>query len=328
MAAEKVVTRARAALPRSAGVPDAGAIGDKIKIGICTFQLKRGKGPPDGRFAFVTTAGRGGTEGLAGTLDCPMLFGSGAEVAFAGISLTEMLERLEAKIARLANAKEVLFLGKSGGGYSAAALGAAYAAMHPSKRVRVVAFNPPTVLWPPDEGRKGKVYFKILERIKRGDPSMLKRLETEADLRFLVQRALDKKADFGLTIIAGERNPRDLRHAERLDDLDGIRLIFCDTNQHKIHWWLDVPLDDPEGMARAIHKWRTAKQEGGDAEPDDLDEMDDTGSDRSEPDEEMIAAIRAFREVAPDLESLFAWNPSEGGDSADLPAHAMVDTDR
>lgn len=279
----------------------------KIRAGGCTFRFEDAKDDGSGRFAIATTAGRHGPEAMANTLRCPKLFGSGAEVAFSRLSLAETLEELERQLPQLRNAKEVIFLGKSGGGYVASALAATYAAMRAPRRVRAVAFNPPTQVWPPDEGRRGKVYLKMMKRSKRGDPGYLRRLEEEGDLKPLIERvAATPNADFKFTIISGSRNPRDFRHAQRIEGLPGVRQILCDTDQHKIYWWLDVPVDDPVAIQRAIDKWRRAKMYGENVEPDDLDEMDDTGADRSQPDEEMIAAILKFRQEAPSLEALLA----------------------
>lgn len=199
---------------------------------------------PTGRFGFGCPAGLTEEFALVRQLQCPLLYLGAGDVSFFRMPMRDLSARLIDQVAALRNAKEVVLLGTSGGGYVAFNLGAHLAAHLAPTPVRILAFCPVTRIWPPDSERGAKVYVQMIRRSER-NPAMRAILEAEGDVAPMIERLRDiPGADLRALVVAGAYHQRDFPQAERMRKLRECKIMMRNTAEHGLQYWMEAPVQD------------------------------------------------------------------------------------
>lgn len=221
-----------------------GAPENSFSIDKYRFLYDYARESPTGRFGFGCPAGLTEEFGLVKHLNCPLLFLGAGDVSFFRLPMKELVARLVDQVEALRNAKEVVLLGTSGGGYVAFNLGAHLAAHLAPTPVRILAFCPVTRIWPPDSERGAKVYVQMIRRSER-NPAMRAILEAEGDTSPMIERLRDiPGADLRALVVAGSYHQRDFPQAERMRKLKECKVMLRNTAEHGLQYWMEAPVDD------------------------------------------------------------------------------------
>ncbi|MFD1332115.1 hypothetical protein ACFQ4O_08905 [Methylopila musalis] len=245
------------------------------------------------------------------TLRCPVAVCNTVLLSKLPLTSDETAADLIAHIEGLRDAREIVFVGDSGGGYTAFAVGVALARQLPNRPVRAIAFNPPTQIWPPEDTRNHKSYLGLVERASR-QPGLLERLEAEGDLTSWLRAGADTPgSDFRGLIVASALQRHDIRHAERMIGQPGVSVVSFPNAQHSaFFWWLVMAPDASEAEIRDRIWHRIPSKFTAGQDPAALRNVPE----HQERVEREFQAFRLFRKTLPTLASMLDWLNAGRGD--------------
>ncbi|MDR6286108.1 acetyl esterase/lipase [Methylopila jiangsuensis] len=258
-------------------------------------------------------------------LKCPVAVCDTTALSQLCMSTHETVADLIGGLDELAEAKEVVVIGDSGGGYAALMLGLALAEHRPCRPVRAIAFNPPTKIWPPERARKELTYRDLIENAS-AQSEILGRLEAEGDVSPWLRRAADDpQSDFRGLVLASSRQRRDMAHAERLRGEPGMSVVSFPTCGHGVFgWWLALPPDlgDDELRERILLNLPATRPPEKPDQPGAAEEPAPEAAPSVALIDQELAALKLFQETFPSITSALDWlNDGKGDRCFELPPH-------
>ncbi len=267
---------------------------------------------PIGRFGIIATAGVGGQTGLGNQMQCPILTVETGTFGTFKTLVEEFAEVALNTIPLVAEAKQLALLGPSGGGFVALSLGMAFSRIKPSLPVRVVAFNPPTKIWPVEPTRMNMPLYREMIESAANNPVQRQRLEERGDVAKLMQAFWNDvpNADFRCFLLGSAYHDRDSWHIGRLEGMPNVHTLMLETDAHTIHRMMTTPLNNIEGksqFAKNLYKF-------------DPDGMQIKGSVSPAEASEAMRVTVELRARFPNVRSMFDWldqqpatNPAPAG---------------
>lgn len=211
-----------------------------------------------GRFGIIIGAGVTGRTALGTQLQCPVLHMEAAGLLPFTVDIDEFARRVIAAVPLLAKARQVVLVGVSGSAQLVMVLGLAIARAMAPCPVRVLAFNPPTRIWPFESSRMHTELFRGLVALAERDAAVRAILEAKGDM-VPVLRAFPleaPEADFKCLVFGSRRREQDRWHAERVVGLPGVHVELVDTDVHLLHRLMIMPLSTKDGArADLARRW-------------------------------------------------------------------------
>lgn len=211
-----------------------------------------------GRFGIIIGAGVTGRTALGNQLQCPILHMDSGGIAQFRVLPDEFVKAALDSVPALAKAKQIVLVGISGGGFIAIRVGMALAKALAPRPVRVIAFNPPSKIWPLESTRMNSPIYRGMMQLAERDPQVKQSLEENGDLvPFLEAFPKDAPdADFRAMVLGSLKKERDAWHVERIAELPGIHTLLLDTDVHMLHRLMLVPISSREGtLADLGRRW-------------------------------------------------------------------------
>jgi hypothetical protein len=213
---------------------------------------------PVGRFGLIIGAGVTGRTALGNQLQCPVLQMDTSGISQFKVEEDEFVEEAIRQIPQLAQAKQVALVGISGGGYVALAFGMAFAKIMAPRPVRVIAFNPPTKIWPLESTRMNAPLYRGMMELAERDQRVKQALEKKGDLVPWLERFPREvpNGNFRALVIGSLNKERDAWHVERVSGLPGIATEMLDTDVHMLHRLMLLPISSREGTRDdLVRRW-------------------------------------------------------------------------
>jgi hypothetical protein len=229
-----------------------------VKIAGLEGFVRESPRSPIGRFGIIIGAGVTGRTALGNQLQCPILHMEAAGLLQFTVEFDDFVKAAIDAVPPLAQAKQVVLVGVSGSAQLVIMVGMALAKAIAPRSVRVIAFNPPTKIWPFESSRMNTELYRSVVALAERDPTVRKRLEDNGDLVPLLQAIPQQAptADLKCMVFGSLRKERDAWHAERVAGLPGVHVELIDTDVHLLHRLMVLPLSTKEGTrADLARRW-------------------------------------------------------------------------
>lgn len=279
-----------------------------VDIGGLPVILRSFPRSANGRVGIIATAGMGGQSHLGNQMHCPILTIETAEAASMRTLGTEFAEAALRSQPLIAEAKQIALMGPSGGGFVALSIGMAFARLLPDRPIRVVAFNPPTKVWPAEPSRMGMSLYRQMIEGAEQDPEVARRLETHGDLVPQIERLWQDApgADFRALVVGSLFHDRDAWHVGRITGMRGIHTLMLETDVHTVHRMMTVPLHEITGKAQFAKNLYKFDPEG----------MSRKTSVTEQEADDVMAVTLKLRSRFPHVRAMFDWLDSQPAEAA------------
>ncbi len=171
----------------------------------------------------------------------------------------EIAEALLSSVPQLSEARQIIMVGSSGGGFAAFRIAAALARLAAPKPVRMLAFSPPSKIWPPEPRRmQNSIYRRMISGAEKNEKTKFY-LETHGDL---VPLLLDlprtaANVDFRSIIVVGRNHSLDWKQASRLQHIPNVTILPISTDYHLVEYFMLLRMEGQEGTLQGFSdQWK------------------------------------------------------------------------
>lgn len=251
--------RARRPLPGvAAGAAEDVGYRKPVKFAGLEGFVRESPRSPIGRFGIIIGAGVTGRTAIGNQLQCPILHMEAGGILQFNVDEDEFVRAAIEAVPQIKAAKQIVLVGVSGSAQLVMVFGLLFAKALAPAQVRVIAFNPPTKIWPFEASRMNTQLYRGLVALAERDEGIRKRLEERGDMVPLLQAFPQEvpNGDFKCMVFGSLRKERDAWHAERVAGLPGVHVELIDTDVHLLHRLMILPLSTKEGTrADLARRW-------------------------------------------------------------------------